>query len=96
MNTKTLHGLLARREIASGLFLLGVVLIPAGFVIFNAGRTVMKCSPEATGSFGIEAIYGAMLIVTDGCNLYEVPFFSIFGAVLAVLILGYVVAQRVQ
>lgn len=91
MADETFPDLFRKRETLVGLFLLGVVLVPVGFVIFNAGKTVMECSPEATSSPGIEEIYGGILVVTDGCNLYEIPFLSLAGGVLVVLIVGYTV-----
>ncbi|MFC7021097.1 MULTISPECIES: hypothetical protein [Haloarcula] len=96
MTRVVFRDLLARRESLAGLFFLGALLIPVGLVIFNAGRTVMKCSPGSTGLPGIEEVYGGILVVTDGCNLYEIPFLSLFGVVLMVLILGFVVVRGVK
>lgn len=94
MTREAFRDLLARREMLAGLSLLGAILIPVGFVIFNAGRTVMECSPKVRGSPGIEEIYGGVLVVTDGCNLYEIPFLSIVGGILLFLIVGFVVVRR--
>lgn len=96
MTDTTFRDLFRKRETLAGLFFLGVVLIPVGFVVFNAGKTVMECSPEATGSPNIEEIYGGILVVTDGCNLYEIPFLSLIGGILVALIGGYAVVRLVR
>jgi hypothetical protein len=96
LKTVEFRDLITRRVTLAGLFILSVVLIPAGFVIFNAGRTLMKCSPESRGSPGIEEIYGGILVVTDGCNFFDVPFLSIIGAASAALIVGYSVVGYVR
>lgn len=86
-----------RRESLTGLFILGVVLIPVGMVLFNAGRTAMACTEQATGRPGIMEIWRqGQLILTDGCNFYEIPFLSIFGAILVALTVGYVALSRAR
>lgn len=93
---ETFRNLAGRRESLVGGFLLGVVLIPVGMVIFGAGHTVMKCT-DGGGLPGIVNVWRrGQLILTDGCNYYEAPYLSIFGVGLVALTVGYVVVGRIR
>lgn len=96
MTRQASRDLFARRETLASLFALGAILIPVGFVIFNVGHTVMECSPESTSSPGVAELRRLVLVLTDGCNFYDVPLISIFGGVIAVLIVGFVVGRRIR
>jgi hypothetical protein len=78
---KTETSVLARPSFQVAVFVWGLVLIFIGILLFNPGRTVMQCqSYEEPGFYSIE---GFELIVTDGCNRYDIPLLSIAGAVLS-------------
>ena len=78
---KTKPSVLVQPSFQVAVFVWGLVLIFIGILLFNPGHTVMQCqSYERLGFYSIE---GFELIVTDGCNRYDIPLLSAAGAVLS-------------
>ena len=80
--TKTKPSVLVQPSFQVAVFVWGIVVVFIGILLFNPGHTVMQCqSYEEPGFYSIE---GFELIVTDGCNRYDIPLLSVGGAVLSI------------
>ena len=80
--TKTKPSVLVQPSFQVAVFVWGLVLIFIGILLFNPGHTVMQCQfYEEPGFYAIE---GFELIVTDGCNRYDIPLLSVGGAALSI------------
>jgi hypothetical protein len=74
---------------------LGIVLVALGLLIWPAGHTLAKC-PGTSTDFSLGGVAGGLLVVSDGCNHYEIPLLTVLGGLLVVLAVGFAIVSAVR
>lgn len=92
MSTGLTNGIAERWQKAALGTGLGLLLAVLGVLIWNPGRTVAKC-PSTSADISFVGISGGLLILSDGCNHYELPLLTVLGGLLMAVGAGYAIAS---